>query len=91
MPVWIALLCSSEAHGLGRRSDVDIQLIRERIQIIDFHGRTVIPGPIDAHKRSGSIGLMETACIYINPPAVRTVTAIQAITAEGVAQMPAGE
>jgi len=60
-------------------------------QIIDLHGRTVTPGLIDAHCHLSACGLIGTAYVDVNWPAVSTVEQMQANLAQRIAQTPAGE
>ena len=60
-------------------------------QVIDLGGRTVTPGLIDAHCHLSACGLLGTAYVDINWPAVKTVRAMQARIAEWVKKTPPGE
>jgi predicted amidohydrolase YtcJ len=60
-------------------------------QIIDLRGRTVTPGLIDAHCHLSACGLLGTAYVDINWPAVSTIQEMQARVAERIASTPLGE
>jgi predicted amidohydrolase YtcJ len=60
-------------------------------QVIDLNGRTVTPGMIDAHCHLSVCGLLGTAYVDINWPAVFTVKDMQAKLAEKIAKTPRGE
>jgi predicted amidohydrolase YtcJ len=66
-------------------------LAGEGTQIIDLRGRTVTPGLIDAHCHLSACGLIGTAYVDINPPAVSTIAEMQAKVAEKIGKTPAGE
>ena len=59
-------------------------------QVIELAGRTVTPGLIDAHCHLSACGLLGTAYVDINPPAVSTIAEMQAKVAERIASTPAG-
>ena len=58
---------------------------------INLNGRTVTPGFVDAHNHMPAKGLIGTAYIDVNPPAVTTVEELQAKIAEGCAQKGPGK
>jgi predicted amidohydrolase YtcJ len=60
-------------------------------QIIDLRGRTVTPGLIDAHCHLSAAGLLGTAYVDVNFPAVTTIQQMQAKLAEWIARTPPGE
>ncbi len=60
-------------------------------QVIDLRGRTATPGLIDAHCHLSAYGLLGTAYVDVNFPAVRTVAEMQAKLAERIAITPTGE
>jgi len=60
-------------------------------QLIDLSGRTVTPGLIDAHCHLSACGLLGTAYVDINWPAVSTLEQVQARVAERIAATPRGE
>jgi len=60
-------------------------------QLIDLRGRTVTPGLIDAHCHLSACGLLGTAYVDINWPAVSTIEEVQARVAERIAATPPGE
>lgn len=59
--------------------------------VIDLQGRTVTPGFVDAHNHMYAKGLIGTAYIDVNPPAVETVAELQEKIAEACAQSGAGK
>lgn len=59
--------------------------------IIDLAGRAVTPGFVDAHNHMYAKGLVGTAYIDINPPAVRTVDELQEKIVDGCAKKGAGK
>ena len=63
----------------------------EGTQIIDLSGRTVTPGLIDAHCHLGACGLIGTAYLDVNWPAINTIEQLQAKVAEKIASTPPGE
>jgi predicted amidohydrolase YtcJ len=73
----------------------DDQVVRnmagDSSQVIDLNGRTVTPGMIDAHCHLSVCGLLGTAYVDINWPAVFTVKDMQAKLAEKIAKTPRGE
>ena len=60
-------------------------------QLIDLRGRTVTPGLIDSHCHLSMCGLLGTAYVDINWPAVSALSEVQARLAERIANTPAGE
>jgi predicted amidohydrolase YtcJ len=60
-------------------------------QLIDLRGRTVTPGLIDAHCHLSACGLLGTAYLDVNWPAVFTVEQLQEKVAEKIASTPPGE
>jgi predicted amidohydrolase YtcJ len=60
-------------------------------QVIDLTGRTVTPGLIDAHCHLSACGLLGTAYVDINWPAVKTIQEMQAKLTEWIARTPPGE
>ncbi len=60
-------------------------------KVIDLGGRTVTPGLIDAHCHLSACGLLGTAYVDINWPAVKTIAEMQAKVAEWIARTPAGK
>jgi predicted amidohydrolase YtcJ len=66
-------------------------LAGESTQVIDLVGRTVTPGLIDAHCHLSACGLLGTAYLDVNWPAVFTVEEMQAKVAEWIAKTPPGE
>jgi predicted amidohydrolase YtcJ len=63
----------------------------ESSQVIDLSGRTVTPGLIDAHCHVSACGLLGTAYVDVNWPAVFTISDLQAKLAERIAKTPPGE
>jgi len=63
----------------------------ETSQIIDLSGRTVTPGLIDAHCHLSACGLLGTAYVDINWPAIKTIPEMQVKVAEWIAKTPPGE
>src|SRR5574340_190989 len=59
--------------------------------LIDLRGRTVTPGLIDAHCHLSMCGLLGTAYVDINWPAVSTLQEVQARVSERIAVTPRGE
>jgi predicted amidohydrolase YtcJ len=66
-------------------------MARDSTRVIDLTGRTVTPGLIDAHCHLSACGLIGTAYIDVNWPAVFTIEDMQAKIAEKVATTPEGE
>ncbi|MBN2550471.1 MAG: amidohydrolase [Anaerolineales bacterium] len=66
-------------------------LAGESTQVIDLGGRTVTPGLIDAHCHLSACGLIGTAYVDCNWPAVFTIEDMQAKLAERIAVTPPGE
>jgi predicted amidohydrolase YtcJ len=60
-------------------------------KVIDLRGRTVTPGLIDAHCHLSACGLLGTAYVDINWPAVSTIQQMQAKVAERIAKTPPGK
>jgi len=60
-------------------------------KVIDLGGRTVTPGLIDAHCHLSACGLLGTAYVDINWPAVLTIADMQARLAAKIAVTPPGE
>src|SRR3990172_2839710 len=60
-------------------------------QVIELNGRTVTPGLIDAHCHLGACGLIGTAYLDVNWPAINTIEQLQAKVAEKIASTPPGE
>lgn len=60
-------------------------------QVIDARGRTVTPGLIDAHCHLSACGLIGTAYVDVNWPAVFTIQDMQDKVAEKIASTPPGE
>jgi len=68
-------------------SDTAIRaLAGPKTKVIELRGRTVTPGFVDAHNHMPVKGLIGTAYLDINPPAVGTVSDMQAVVAAGCAE-----
>lgn len=68
-------------------SDAVIRALRgPQTKIIELRGRTVTPGFVDAHNHMPVKGLVGTAYLDVNPPAVGTVAEMQAVVAQGCAE-----
>jgi len=59
-------------------------------QVFDLNGRTVTPGLIDAHCHLSACGLLGTAYLDVNWPAVFTIEQLQAKITEWIARVPPG-
>jgi len=66
-------------------------LADQQTQMIDLRGRTVTPGFVDSHNHLSAMGLIGTAYIDINPPAVKTITDLQVKITEGCARTTPGK
>jgi len=66
-------------------------VIGPQTAVTELKGRTLTPGLVDTHNHLNVVGLIGTAYVNINPPAVRTLEDLQATMSERIAQTPKGK
>ena len=66
-------------------------LAGSKTRMINLQGRTATPGFVDAHNHMSPFGMVGTAYLDINPPAVTTAAQMQQVIKDGCDRTPDGK